>query len=1563
MLIKIWSAVDGRLLATLRGHAAEITDIAVNYENTLVAAGSCDKMIRVWCIKTTQPICVLTGHSGMITSVRFCPDSRNEDRYLVSTSNDGTVCFWTWNVKTRCFNLNPQKLTERIKQGAQLICFSFSTGGAFLAVGSSDHYVRVYHVSASGGPAKVLEIQPHIDQVDSLQFSNLGLRFVSGSKDGTANIWSFERQEWHNRTLQMSQTLPNDQAPDIQENKTKLKVTMVGWSSDDAYVITAVNDHSIKVWESKSGTLKFVLKEHEDEVFVIEAHPVDPRIFLSGGHDGRIILWDLNVGKKIKMFYNQIEGQGYGAIFDCKWSPDGQMFASTDSHGHITIYGMGDRSRYMRVPDEVFFHTDYRPLIRDANHYVIDEQTQCAPHLMGPPFLVDIDGNPYPPHLQRLVPGREHCKDDQLVPYIAIQNERGVAEILEPQQEPPQIAAPEVLLQQPSASQRPTIDDMIVRLQQEQFGSRPAPRVGEPAQGEPSGSSSHPALRRSGEVEGVRQSSGNWQSRSGPLRRNREYVDVLDKASLNRLYKQIKDCCIWEELSYQRELKRKPLSPSANTNRDETERQRLTRRKKRLQQQRQGIRPNARQSGRTLRADPEVELSDPSIDTSNNEEDWMDSESSSSDSSEEEWVSEDPRNRNKRTRSQRVAIAESDSDDEHHSRMNGHRHIIDEPSTSGLNRRTNRNRRQVNGNSNRNERRSNRNREPRPSTSGADSSSPSSSSATSSAPSLPDINISAESVVKKSDVSSEYRYPEWLTEVKPRRTPYFPQIGDDVIYFRKGHELYVEAVVKQKLYTINSRPQPLNRKTVKDQQLVKVLDIEYEVRSPRLVKLKLACLDEGTQQQTGETFVLKYHDMPDVIDFLVLHQYYEHSIQRRWQVQDRFRAIVDDRWWFGRIIAIESGSPIDQFQIYKILWDSGEEELMSPWDLEPLNSRSSSSIDGQEVLPVELQQLMYISDETAWDSMDPDYQCERLIHGLEKIMETSWAEIFNAPVDLNEYPDYATMIAYPIDLNTIKERLNNRFYRSIDAVRFDVKFIQNNAQLYNLPHSMISRNARLVTALCLQFIDRSDCQDPAVIQHEIQQNKEMYESTDSEFEEMDNGRRSTRRNTSTPRWVTDCKKLLHLLFHNVNSEPFREPIDLQDYPDYLTIVTTPMDLSTIREQLNAGVYSHPKDMLRDLKLVFTNSKLYNTNKQSPIFKMTCILQPVAMDAMNQILADLKNQANEAKPKSAVKRRKPNGITSDDHLMVQPSTSGYRSRTAIQQSTAASSQKNGYERKSSRCASRRTEERISTMSKSRNGIVRNMNGDSDDEDYQVQTKFVNGNRRTRLQTRSSRTSRAPKRYHESENEEEETEEDEEEAPSNATEEEAEETEVEDEDDEEEEEDDDDDAESGSFYNGTGKRKRNGQLDQPSKRAKMSNGKVHTRQSSRRGSSSTSVSVPVTDSETNLDSSATEVDTSPSTSERSTGRPIRNAKLSKMTMIESKRASTSSSSARSPANTKSGRSRRQTRRKTINYTEDFDQDEQDESDYEYELGGFKNTEEMSSRGRRRKLKGQSRAVRTR
>lgn len=89
---------------------------------------------------------------------------------------------------------------------------------------------------------------------------------------------------------------------------------------------------------------------------------------------------------------------------------------------HFVIYII---NKYFKVPYEVFFHTDYRPLLRAADHSVLDEQTNMEPHLMPPPFLVDSDGSPYPPEVQKLVPGKENEGLLQLVADVII-NELGM---------------------------------------------------------------------------------------------------------------------------------------------------------------------------------------------------------------------------------------------------------------------------------------------------------------------------------------------------------------------------------------------------------------------------------------------------------------------------------------------------------------------------------------------------------------------------------------------------------------------------------------------------------------------------------------------------------------------------------------------------------------------------------------------------------------------------------------------------------------------------------------------------------------------------------------------------------------------------------------------------------------------------------------------------------------------------------------------------------------------------------------------------------------------------------
>jgi hypothetical protein len=227
-------------------------------------------------------------------------------------------------------------------------------------------------------------------------------------------------------------------------------------SLDDRKVITAVSDLSLKIWDSTTGQLLSTLRGHEDEIFVLEPHPVSVNILLTAAHDGLICVWDIFSLRCLYKYKNVIENQGHAAVFDAKWSPDGTTICASDSHGQLHFIGHGSSERFEKFPAELFFHTDYRPLLRDTYHNVLDEQTQLPPHLMPPPFLVDSDGAPYPAHIQKFAPGRSGLTDQEaLLPFGADVGPPLLAVFQQQQQLQQQQQQQELQLQQQQNVQQP----------------------------------------------------------------------------------------------------------------------------------------------------------------------------------------------------------------------------------------------------------------------------------------------------------------------------------------------------------------------------------------------------------------------------------------------------------------------------------------------------------------------------------------------------------------------------------------------------------------------------------------------------------------------------------------------------------------------------------------------------------------------------------------------------------------------------------------------------------------------------------------------------------------------------------------------------------------------------------------------------------------------------------------------------------------------------------------------------------------------------------------------------
>ena len=64
-----------------------------------------------------------------------------------------------------------------------------------------------------------------------------------------------------------------------------------------------------------------------------------------------------------------------------------------------------------------------------------------------------------------------------------------------------------------------------------------------------------------------------------------------------------------------------------------------------------------------------------------------------------------------------------------------------------------------------------------------------------------------------------------------------------------------------------------------------------------------------------------------------------------------------------------------------------------------------------------------------------------------------------------------------------------------------------------------------------------------------------------------------------------------------NIEWFLEPIRVKDVPDYYDVIKNPMDLRTIRQNINRGLYSSREEFLKDVKLIYENSLEYNGDNE------------------------------------------------------------------------------------------------------------------------------------------------------------------------------------------------------------------------------------------------------------------------------------------------------------------------------------------------------------------------------
>lgn len=73
----------------------------------------------------------------------------------------------------------------------------------------------------------------------------------------------------------------------------------------------------------------------------------------------------------------------------------------------------------------------------------------------------------------------------------------------------------------------------------------------------------------------------------------------------------------------------------------------------------------------------------------------------------------------------------------------------------------------------------------------------------------------------------------------------------------------------------------------------------------------------------------------------------------------------------------------------------------------------------------------------------------------------------------------------------------------------------------------------------------------------------------------------------------ELRRFLYQLQNHKQAWPFLNPVNRDEVPDYYKVIESPMDLSTVEERLHQDKYHIPRDLVDDIKLIFSNCRRYN----------------------------------------------------------------------------------------------------------------------------------------------------------------------------------------------------------------------------------------------------------------------------------------------------------------------------------------------------------------------------------
>ncbi|WP_298859946.1 WD40 repeat domain-containing protein [uncultured Gimesia sp.] len=279
------------------GHKKSVLGIAFSPNGKLLASASDVAQLRD--LSTGKVLMTIVGSDVGYFDVKFAPDGKT----LALPGFYGNIQIW--NVKTN-------KIHALLKgHDGRVFSVDYNSNGKFLASGGGPNgmpgQMKVWKL-ATGNEVTDLD-KEHPAFVNSVAFSPNGKILASASR----NLVRF----WNVETGVLMKTFQ------LKETNKKLHIFALAFSPDGKLLAAGGSNTEIYVWDLKTGSLKYRLSGHADNITSLAFAPDGKSLASAGSYDHTARIWNLISGKLVVTFKTLKED------VDCvAFSPDGKLLAA-----------------------------------------------------------------------------------------------------------------------------------------------------------------------------------------------------------------------------------------------------------------------------------------------------------------------------------------------------------------------------------------------------------------------------------------------------------------------------------------------------------------------------------------------------------------------------------------------------------------------------------------------------------------------------------------------------------------------------------------------------------------------------------------------------------------------------------------------------------------------------------------------------------------------------------------------------------------------------------------------------------------------------------------------------------------------------------------------------------------------------------------------------------------------------------------------------------------------------------------------------------------------------------